>query len=146
MLQLDVNIHTVDPPLSPAEQAAEPLDAETRPLGALGNYMVGGCTDERLGRGAGHVYHCRVERRGRIAAARPWLEPVTAEVEEASVGPVTRRQEQDEEQDRAVDAGAVEEVGADEEEEDEGRRGVGWYEQEGEPAVKDNTLAISCIK
>lgn len=64
-----------------------------------------------------------------------WFEPVSAKVEEAVVGPVTGRQEQDEEQDGAVDAGSVEEVGRDEEEDDEGRGGVGGDEEEWEPAT-----------
>lgn len=70
------------------------------------------------------------ERRGRSG-----LEPVAAEVEEAAVGPVAGREEEDEQEDGAVDAGPVEEVGADEEEEDEGGRGVCWDEEEGEPTV-----------
>ena len=68
--------------------------------------------------------------------SRSRLEPVTAKVEEALVGPVARSQEEDQEKDGAVDAGSVEEVGADEEEEDEGGRGVGGNEEEGEPAAR----------
>lgn len=71
------------------------------------------------------------EREGR----RPGEEPVAAEVEEAAVGPVARGEEEDEQEDGAVDAGAVEEVGADEEEEDEGGRGVCRDEEERQPAV-----------
>ena len=39
------------------------------------------------------------------------LEPVAVNVEEALVGPVARGNEENEEEDRAVDAGPVEEVG-----------------------------------
>lgn len=80
---------------------------------------------------------------GRGAGLR--LEPVAAEVEEAAVGPVARGQEEDEQQDRAVDAGPVEEVGADEEEEDEGRRGVGRDEEEGQPAGGDSGSAAGSL-
>lgn len=66
---------------------------------------------------------------------RSGLEPVAAEVEEAAVGPVARGEEEDEQEDGAVDAGAIEEVGADEEEEDEGGRGVCRDEEEREPTV-----------
>jgi hypothetical protein len=59
------------------------------------------------------------------------LEPVAAEVEEAVVGPVAGRSKEDQEQEGAVDARSVEEVGADEEEEDEYGRGVGGDEEEG---------------
>lgn len=61
------------------------------------------------------------------------MEPVAADVEEAPVGPVTRRQEEDDEQEGAVYAWSVEEVCADEEDEDEGGRRIGWYEEEREP-------------
>lgn len=62
-----------------------------------------------------------------------WLEPVAADVEEAPVGPVTRRQEEDDEQEGAVYAWSVKEVCADEEDEDEGGRRVGRYEEQWEP-------------
>ncbi len=65
----------------------------------------------------------------------PRLEPVAAQVEEAVVGPVARREEEDEEQHGAVDARPVEEVGRQEEEHDEGRRRIGRDEEEREPAV-----------
>lgn len=65
------------------------------------------------------------------------MEPVTREVEEAPVGPVTGREEEDKQEERAVDAWPVEEVGADEEQEDEGRRGIGRDEEEGKPAKRD---------
>lgn len=68
-----------------------------------------------------------------LGRAGPGQKPVAAEVEEAAVGPVARGEEEDEEQDGAVDAGAVEEVGADEEEEDEGGRGVCRDEEERQP-------------
>jgi len=42
--------------------------------------------------------------------------------------------EENEEEKGAVDAGPVQEVGADEEEEDEYRRGICGYEKEGKPA------------
>lgn len=76
-----------------------------------------------------------VALRRRRRRRRSRHEPVTAKVEETSVGPVARGHEEDYEQDAAVDAGAVEEVGADEEEEDEGGRGVGGDEEKGEPAA-----------
>ena len=49
------------------------------------------------------------------------LEPVAVDVEKALVGPVARGDEEDEEQDRAINAGAVEEVGEEEEGDDESR-------------------------
>lgn len=88
-----------------------------------------------------HINHGQVEPilpingRFRRVIRRAWTreEPVATKVEEATVGPVARGQEQDEEENGAVYAGSVEEVGADEEEKDEGWRGVGRYEEEGEP-------------
>jgi len=50
----------------------------------------------------------RVRERGRQV---PRLEPVAVDVEEALVGPVAGGDEEDQEEDGAVDAGAVEEVG-----------------------------------
>lgn len=74
-----------------------------------------------------------------MCRSRGWflrLEPVAADVEEAPVGPVTRRQEEDDEQKGAVDAWSVEEVCADEEDENEGGRRVGRYEEQWEPTPK----------
>lgn len=73
-----------------------------------------------------------------MCRSRGWflrLEPVAADVEEAPVGPVTRRQEEDDEQKGAVDAWSVEEVCADEEDENEGGRRVGRYEEQWEPTT-----------
>jgi hypothetical protein len=64
------------------------------------------------------------------------LEPVTAEIEEAVVGPVAGGGEENEEEEGTVDAGPVEEVGADEEEEDEDGGGVRGDEEEGEPTAE----------
>ena len=50
------------------------------------------------------------------------FEPIAVNVEEAVVGPVARRDEQDEEEDGAVDAGPVQEIGQEEECHDE----AGW--------------------
>lgn len=55
------------------------------------------------------------------------LEPVGGEVEEAPVAPIAGRQEEDQEQERAIKARPVEEVGADEEEEYECGRGICRY-------------------
>lgn len=52
-------------------------------------------------------HHARDQRRGHMAR----FEPVAVEVEEAVIGPVAGGQEEDEEQDGAVDARSVEEVG-----------------------------------
>lgn len=132
--QLDIDVHAVHLPLSPAQQRPEPLHPEAGPLGALGRDGVGCRAGERPGRRVCHLHHGGVE--GRVGGgARPREEPVALEVEEAPVGPVARREEQDEQEDGAVHAGPVEEVGAHEEEEDEGRRGVGRDEEEGEPAA-----------
>ncbi|ESZ91998.1 hypothetical protein SBOR_7613 [Sclerotinia borealis F-4128] len=60
----------------------------------------------------------------------------TAEVEEAVVGPVTGGGEEDEDKNGTVDARAVEEIGADEEEENKDWGGVGGDEEEGEPTMK----------
>ena len=62
------------------------------------------------------------------------MEPVTAEVEEAAIRPVTGGQEEDQEEKAAIYAWPVEEIGADKEEEDKGRGGIRWYEEEREPA------------
>lgn len=43
------------------------------------------------------------------------FEPIAVDVEEAVVGPVARGDEQDEEEDGAVDAGPVQEIGQEEE-------------------------------
>lgn len=58
-------------------------------------------------------------RDGRGNMAR--FEPIAVDVEEAVVGPVARGDEQDEEQDGAVDAGPVQEIGQEEECYDEAR-------------------------
>lgn len=105
--------------------------------------LFGSSTGQGAGSRVDHLDDSGIEARVRIDAGyrgggeggrRAGLEPVAAEVEEASVGPVTRGEEEDEKQEAAVDAGSVEEVGADEEEEDEGGRGVGRDEEEREPA------------
>ena len=44
-----------------------------------------------------------------------WLEPIAMYVEEAVVGPVARRDEQNQEEDRTVDAWSVEEICQEEE-------------------------------
>ena len=88
----------------------------------------------RAGRGAGTA--AAAAAAAAAAVARPRLEEVAAEVEEAAVGPVARCDEEDEKQDGAVHARAVEEVRAHEEEEDEGGRGVGRDEEEREPPSK----------
>lgn len=139
--QLDIDVHAVHLPLSPAQQHPEPLHPEAGPLGALDRDGVGSRAGERPGRRVCHLHHGGVE--GRVGGARPREEPVALEVEEAPVGPVARREEQDEQEDGAVHAGPVEEVGAHEEEEDEGRRGVGRDEEEGEPAAT-GALAGEC--
>jgi hypothetical protein len=64
------------------------------------------------------------------------LEPVTAEIEKAVVGPVAGGSEEDEEEEGTVDAGTVEEVRADEEEEDEDGGGVRGNKEEGEPTAE----------
>lgn len=64
------------------------------------------------------------------------LEPVAAEVEDAPVGPVAGCQEEDEEEERAVEARSVEKIGAEEEEENETRRCVGRNEKQRKPAVE----------
>ncbi|KAJ2970554.1 hypothetical protein NUW58_g9659 [Xylaria curta] len=69
----------------------------------------------------------------------PRGKPVTAELEEAAVGPVARRDEQDEQQDRTVDAWPVEKVRAHEEQEYEGRRGIRGDEEERDPAKVANS-------
>ena len=103
--------------------------------------MIGGGARQSRGRRVEHLDRnggcCIVGvLDGRLRCGGPRLEPVAAEVEEAPVGPVAAREEEDEQQERAVDARPVEEVCAHEEEEDEGRRGVGRDEEEGEPAVR----------
>ena len=80
-----------------------------------------------------------------MATRRPRLEPVAGEVEEASVGPVARGQEENEEEKRAVDARPVEEVCANEEEEYEGGRGVGRDEEDGEPAMGEAVVSCSTL-
>jgi hypothetical protein len=72
-----------------------------------------------------------------VTAGGPGLEPVAGKVEEAAVGPVAGGQEENQEKEGAVDAGPVEEVCADEEEEYEGGRGVGRDEEDWEPAVSE---------
>lgn len=70
-----------------------------------------------------------------VVSCRPWLEPVAAEIEKAAVGPVTRCQEEYEEEERAVEAWSVEKIGAQEEKEDEGRRSVCRDEEQREPTT-----------
>ena len=70
-----------------------------------------------------------------MAAAGSWEEPVTGEVEEASVRPVARGDEQDQQQEGAVDAWPVEEIGADEEQEYEGWGGVCRDKEQREPTA-----------
>lgn len=133
LLQTDLDVHTVDRPLPSPEQAPEPLHAEASPLGPLRAQLVSGDTSEGLDGGVEHLD----DHEGPIVwcglGAR--AEPVATEVEEAPIGPVARREEEDEEEYRAVDARLVEEVGAHEEEEYEGGRGVGGDEEEREPTI-----------
>lgn len=68
------------------------------------------------GRQRGRVVHDAGDQRRRHV---PRFEPVAVEVEEAVVGPVAGREEEDEEQHGAVHAGSVQEVGRDEEGQDE---------------------------
>ena len=56
-------------------------------------------------------------RKRRREVAR--LEPIAVDVEKALIGPVARGGEEDEKEDRAVDAGAIEEVGQEKEGDDE---------------------------
>lgn len=154
ILQSDVEVQAVDPPLPPPQQTPQPLQSQSRPLhprpGRLVHRGRCQCADRcvehveshrrrtvgpfRHGCGAGAVIHSGVN----MCRSRVWflrLEPVAADVEEAPVGPVTRRQEEDDEQKGAVDAWSVEEVCADEEDENEGRRRVGRYEEQWEPTT-----------
>jgi hypothetical protein len=64
------------------------------------------------------------------------LKPVAAEVEETSVGPVAGGQEEDEEEERAVEARPVEEIGAQKEEEYEGRRCICRDKEERKPTAR----------
>lgn len=48
------------------------------------------------------------------------FEPVVAEIKETVIGPVARGGEEDEKEKRAVDAGPVQEIGRDKEQEYEG--------------------------
>jgi hypothetical protein len=57
--------------------------------------------------------------------------------------PVARGCEEDEEEERTVDAWSVEEVGADKEEEYENRGGVRGYEEEGKPATGYISISAS---
>lgn len=142
MLQPDVNIHAVDPPLPLAQQVPQPLNPQASPLIAQHSNLLRSSASSGFGCRIDHVDEGVVEGEGegvlvlgeREGRRRSGEEPVAAEVEEAAVGPVARGEEEDEEEDGAVDAGAVEEVGADEEEEDEGGRGVCRDEEEREPA------------
>lgn len=143
----NIKIQTVDPPFPLSQQSPEPLQPEPGPLHPGLRHLFRRGRRQRPRRRVDHVHHDRrgrlhLSRCRRVAGARgvrkaragSRLEPVAAKVEEASVGPVARGQEEDEEEDGAVEAWSVEEVGADEEEEDEGGRGVGRDEEEGEPA------------
>lgn len=169
--QPNVYIQTVNPPFPLPQQAPQPLHPYARPLAPrlcdlvrrLSQHRIGGGIehvprDERGGVGSGAYVLGgeRVEdRRGIVEAggiasekgdgSGPGLEPVAAEVEEAPIGPVARGHEQDQQQEGAVDAGPVEEVGAHEEEEDEGRRGVGRDEEEGQPAAEEALLVSPCL-
>lgn len=59
---------------------------------------------------------------------------MAAKVDEAVVGPVAAGGEEDDEQERAVHARPVDEVGADEKGEDECGRGVGRDKEQAQPA------------
>lgn len=135
--QPDINIQAVDAPFAAAEQASEPLEAYPCPLHPRLGHLVGcGCHDG-AGRGVDHVGQnrsgCRVDisarrltevprsPKGDVASGCARLEPVAAKVEKAVLRPVARGQEEYDEQERAVEAWSVEEVRADEEEEDERR-------------------------
>ncbi|KAG4266419.1 hypothetical protein FPRO03_01703 [Fusarium proliferatum] len=109
----------------PAQETVSP-DEE-----ALDEIITGGFYDRR-DRSVGHIEDGRIERevpgwrsKRYIRCYRTREEPVTAKVEEASVGPVARSQEENKEEDGAVNAWSIEEVGADKEEKYESRRGVG---------------------
>jgi hypothetical protein len=148
VLQPDVDIHAWNPPLPLPQQTPQPLDPDARPLGAHSQPPLGlfqrrarqrgrrvvhrGRQHRGLLQRTGLILKTRVQRRGLGRQAR--LKPVAAEVEEAVVGPVARRGEQDQQQERAVHARPVEEVGAEEEEEDEDGRGVGGDEEQRQPA------------
>jgi hypothetical protein len=145
-LEANVDIHAFNAPFPLAQQTPQPFNTQPRPLVSARDGLVERSPDQRARRRAGHVHNSRVKVGFVFAAAaaaaggegrrRPGLEPVAAKVEEASVGPVARGDEENEEQDGAVDAGPVEEPGADEEEEDEGGRGVGRDEEQGEPTAE----------
>ncbi|KAK1460449.1 hypothetical protein CCUS01_08967 [Colletotrichum cuscutae] len=144
--------HTaVNPPFPPAQQTTQPLDAQPRPLLSLPREFFCRGSGKGAGCGVDDFHHggveagVRIELGERKRRGRAGLEPVTAKVEKAAVGPVARGEEEDQQQKAAVDAGPVEEIGADEEEEDEGRRGVGWDEEEGEPAVRELSAEITTI-
>lgn len=150
-LQANVHVQAINPPLSLTQQTPQPLQPDTGPLGPGTRNLVGRGAHQRVRGGIEHIarkQHGGVgrggdifegigrggRRGGKVGDARARLEPVAAQVEEAAVGPVARGHKEDEEEEGAVDAGSIEEVGADEEEEDEGGRGVGGDEEEGEPA------------
>jgi len=61
------------------------------------------------------------------------------------VRPVAGRREEYEEEKGAVDAGSVEEVGADEEEKDEDRRGVCRDEEERQPTADNMSVSGCCM-
>jgi hypothetical protein len=159
------HIQALYPPLPPPKQAPQPFQTQAGPLSPdptqLIHHRRRDCAARRVQQLGNHRRRdtdvaLAYARRVRLATlstrtsecpnacrcgavdvrGRPGLEPVAAEVEEAAVGPVARGQEEDQQQEAAVDAGAVEEVGADEEEEYEGRRGVGRDEEEGQPTVQ----------
>ena len=48
-----------------------------------------------------------------------WLEPIAMNIEKAVVGPITRRDEKDEEEHGAIDARAIKKIGKKEESHDE---------------------------
>lgn len=160
ILQPDIHIQAFNAPLPLPQQTTHPLQPYPGPLGPRlrrDAQPIGRGANQRIRGGVEHVLcggEVIVRRQGGIVEGRGGgggggagfigrgggevgarLEPVAAEVEEAAVGPVARSHKQDEQQEGTVDAGPVEEVGAHEEEEDEGWGGVGWDEEEGEPAV-----------
>lgn len=155
-LQPNVEIQAVDAPLSPAKKTAQPFQTEPSPLNLGSCNLLCSCRNQGP---RGRVHHLRhdsrhsaVEILGRplppgsgqvhMAPRGPRLEPVASKVEEATVGPVARRQEEYEQEDGAVEAWPVQEVGADEKEEDESRRGVCRYEEEGKPTAAAASMEV----
>lgn len=87
----------------------------------------------------------RVNPRLKSGRCHPRGEPVAAELEETAVGPVARRDEEDEQQDRAVDAGSVQKVRAHEEQKYEGRRGIRGDEEEWDPAASTFPVSMAML-